>query len=402
MIPLKRDQVIQLGASTLVITALAFAISSQIRPDILEGGVYKRLEVLFSAWNSLPLTQHYFVPFIRGEANGYADGTVHTHITQSYWVLLWGWTRTVSPLFSLSIAKAVCFFVLFYIFLWALAFSTLQTMAFKNARSVVGVLLVTAYFFTQPSLWLNWIVFTGCDAHPFAALAFTFYAFHLKTGEHWRTTLSFCFVCALFSPLYIPLLSGLIWIHQRENRLKIDEKEMHRLLALLCGVAFVAYFSPKVVFYLLGFKKDVASSFFFRSGLDGSTRYYQNPFQAMFHPVSESDRPWSLVPVFLPIVLLFSYRYFTGSFKELKIWIETGIISVLPYFFMLTFLPQAVSVHPYVFDPQLLIPTALVIAKLYPEQLQTSRMGGTAWVVSVLFFVGVILFNLTEIMRAIK
>ena len=80
MIPLKRDQVIQLGVSTLVITALAFAISSQIRPDILEGGVYKRLEVLFSAWNSLPLTQHYFVPFIRGEANGYADGTVHTHI----------------------------------------------------------------------------------------------------------------------------------------------------------------------------------------------------------------------------------------------------------------------------------------------------------------------------------
>lgn len=128
------------------------------------------------------------------------------------------------------------------------------------------------------------------------------------------------------------------------------------------------------------FEHTSASGFLFRTGLDGSTTYFQGHWQAAFDPFSHMrsiERALSIKLAVLAIIMAVAWlRFRVAFFDEAKI---LGI-ALLPYVSHWIVFPQSISIHPYLYDLMFLIPVDMVIvlitAKLVTKfQTVTTDMG---------------------------
>jgi hypothetical protein len=163
-------------------------------------------------------------------------------------------------------------------------------------------------------------------------------------------------------------------------------------------IAVVVYLQPVVVAKLLGFSSE-NSTWLFRSGLDGDMTYYGNFINSILLPYFRRPTYLVLIPVLLlSLQLGFRRRFSPGLGKGPS----SGAPDVsMPYLFsiyLLTvlFWPQAISIHPYLYDAFLVGPIAawIVLNFAMPDVHQRHFF---FWAPVLLFL---IIFNLTKIAQA--
>jgi hypothetical protein len=135
-----------------------------------------------------------------------------------------------------------------------------------------------------------------------------------------------------------------------------------RTWLILFGFAVFNMVFPFIVAKLV-FGQTSASTFLFRSGLDGSTQYFSSHWQAIFEPVAHRsfERELSMKLFVCLVLVAIGWRFARDAYPSLA---TATAVSLIPYASHWAVFPQAVSIHPYLYDLLFLVPFDIGLAAL--------------------------------------
>jgi hypothetical protein len=273
----------------------------------------------------------------------------------------------------------------------------------RHTSERILVLLGAGFALTSPAIWI--IAGKYNIDNPFvlmfALLVPLSFLISLQPSKHWRWSVALALGTAATSPVTACFV-GFFWLLAAFSTELRYRPVLVKLGLIITGASVVCYVAP-LLLAKLGGMSTIASSWLFRSGLDGDTTYFLNPLQAILTPV------WSR-----PLVLI-AAPFMVLAIQELAIW-KTGARSeskgardlpngVLlygtlsaPYASAVLFWPQAVSIHPYLFDLCGLMPIYVAILMNFRYQ----RAYRVAWIAWAAILALAIQSNLTLVSQAAR
>lgn len=366
----------------------------------------------FAIWESTPASTHLFIGWRTrdrfDERKAYGN---HVH---PYLIAMYGWVAAMRWAAGVDLYTASNTTVLLYQCTLIAAFITLLArLGFLRQRA--GPVRLLLLFFATGSLvtmwrfWHDLFAFTSDNPYPLLAAVLIFvYAFLLAPARPVAATVSAAIFVAL-SPIHLPmLLLAVACVFGRTAGNIRDIVVRNRPLVVLSAtasiVAIVSYTVPWLLIAMKGYQA-TGSTFLFRSGLDGDTRYFTGLAQAMFVPCP-SGCCWArsasdlVVPAFVPLALFavlgrHDPRTSPSSLARQLLFLTT------PYFVSLIVFPQAISIHPYMYDHMLLIPVVITGAVAALSSSVEAGMTGTRLLATLLFLGGVISANLLGIVQGL-
>jgi hypothetical protein len=207
---------------------------------------------------------------------------------------------------------------------------------------------------------------------------------------------------AVFSPISAALLGValLIWACCSDGL----DKRLCRLalVALVAGVTF--YLPSPIISRVLGFTSS-NSGWLFRSGLDGDATYFTNIVKSVLDPQFPRPIPTIAVPVLFLVAQLISFRLIKRPVPS-GVASPTGTsplagASIFYYLLFSQYLmtsllwPQAVAIHPYLYDYLLLAPVFVTIILNFAYK--SSPVDLRFWVLALLFCIS---FHFQQIAQA--
>jgi hypothetical protein len=349
----------------------------------------------FSIWHQYSWTKHGFLSFLA--ADSYAKGEAYANEPLLYlWLMRALYQiqlvfpkltmRTSGAALSMSASLAAIGYVI--------PRATWQTL---NLRQAVLMLLAFGYFLTLPTFWIAVGKFNVDNGFVliFPVLLVTS---HLvaRYGPYGARFWTAAALMCLLMPVAVALFAVLLALHAL-FRQRADVR-MLRSAVVMAVAAVAVYLQPVVVMKLLGFSS-LDSTWLFRSGLDGDMRFYGNFVDSVLAPQFNRPAYFILVPAALLILQLWYRRKFGTDPGSTAV--SGSPDPLMPYLFSvyvltLLFWPQAVSIHPYLYDAILVGPLAAwaVLNFAMPGIYQRHFF---FWLFVLLFLV---MFNLTKIAQA--
>ncbi|WP_353327469.1 hypothetical protein [Chitiniphilus shinanonensis] len=310
-------------------------------------------DATFKIWDENPISKHGFLVFY--SMQHFIDGVAYPSYSPFYLVFMYLFYCLENAFGFLPMRATVAYLEM------AATLAVLIFISFKqwNLRGIRNVLLVAfSLLFLQstPDFWISAGAFNVDNVFRFQMPLLILIANEISQGRHdsklfWWTSA----ILALFIPLTALLVHGFcfVWLCFVE---KIDRKGILKfgILLSLAGVLFV---EPILVAKWLNYTIN-NSGWWFRSGLDGATPGFFNAVYAVLHPVYL--RPLSLlgVPLFLAATqyLFLRRKSGDGHAQTLNGQLVFLLISSSYYIALLVLWPQAVSIHPYLYDWMMLAP----------------------------------------------
>ena len=370
------------------------------------------LTTVFSIWEGTPAREHVFLGWRSWES--FQTRTPYANHVHPYLFTMYGWTRTVRALSGVAPYVATNTVPLFYVFMLLTAFTVFLARAglLRERQGPVRLLALFVAYGLIVTTWRFWNdLYRFNSDNPFPLLVAVFllvYAFLLAPARPVAAGVSAAVFVAL-SPIHTPMaLVALLGLFGKAAATRRDFLHRNRAViaisfaVVLVGV--VSYLAPRILIALKGYVP-VGSSYLFRSGLDGDTRYFSNMAQAVFascpagccFPRQAGELIW---PAFLPLVFAGAATRWrdspgTISLGHLLLFLTT------PYWMSVVLFPQSVSIHPYLYDHLLLIPVVLVGSAAMITPALQSRLHGAKLLVFLLLTGGLLMSNLIGIAQAL-
>ena len=198
----------------------------------------------------------------------------------------------------------------------------------------------------------------------------------------WLSVLFFC----ILEPFSGALLGAFLLLLAARDGSANNKLITLSVITILVGA--IVYLQPVIVSKLLGFDAS-NSSWLFRSGLDGDRTYFSNVWGAIFSPHFPRPPHLLLVPITLLLTQMLSIAKKPGLAYPLSnssAWNASLFYSVLFSQYILTclFWPQAISIHPYLYDHLLLAPIGVWIIFNFLE-FRIFQDGWRLWVLVLMF-----------------
>jgi hypothetical protein len=324
------------------------AAVANMRPERLR-------DFTFPIWHQYPVAKHGFLTFL--DADGYAKGQAYANEPTLYVWFMWVLYR-IGSIFPGATMRLTGAFIGMSATLLAIG-CAIRRPSWENLDFRRGVLLLAAfcYFLTLPTFWVSLGKFNVDNVFVliFPVLLFAS-ALIAKHGPHgkafWLTALLMC----LLMPMTAALLGMFIGLRAVFSQ-RFDLR-MLRSAILIAVIAVAVYLQPVIVAKLLHFTSE-NSTWLFRSGLDGDMRFYGNFIDSVLVPQFNRPMYFVLIPVALLVFQLWYRRTFAP--ESSRSGLDGCPDAMMPYVFSsylltLLFWPQAVSIHPYLYDPILLGP----------------------------------------------
>jgi hypothetical protein len=271
--------------------------------------------------------------------------------------------------------------------------------------------VATGFVVTSWRFWVDFFRFNTDTPYPLlAAVLILTYAFLMPRRRTPAATVAGSTFVAL-SPIHLPmLLLAMGCLFGRAGRTSRDIYRRNRgiivvgLAATVAGV--VAMLTPRLLASLGGYRR-MGSGLLFRTGLDGSTMYFTDILQAVWSacPTGCCGSPRSMTTVLLPaaVPLIATAWLARGSDVARRVGGLGRMLLFLcvPYLVSAIFLPQAVSIHPYLYDHLLIVPFVVtgVVAMLTPPV--RARLHGVGLLVFLLGAAAILMTNLLEIAQGL-
>lgn len=376
------------------------------------GCQYDPLATTFATWETIPASRHLFLAWRTPRSFGL--GQPYAHHSHPYLVAMYGWTAAVRLAGRVPLYVATNTTPLLSILILLAAGTTLLARAGLLKERPGPVVLATlflgyGFLITTWRLWDDFYRYTSDNPYSLLAAVFVFvFAYLLAPMRPALATLS-AMVFVAISPIYTPMLVVTVLCAFGERGATLDDVlTRNRTLIRLVGVALIVgvviYATPWLLIGWKGYSPQ-SSSFVFRSGLDGDTRYFTGLLQAIVAPCAArccGGRTISelMLPAFLPLGVFGLWA--TLGRRELGLSFGRQLMFLCaPYLISVVLFPQSVSIHPYLYDHFLLIPivlTGLMAALTAPVQ---NGLRGVGLLACLLFAAALIMSNLISIAQGL-
>lgn len=331
-------------------------------------GLPERLrDITFPIWERHPFSQHGFLVFYSTE--DFAKKIAYSNHATAYLFYMYVLYKAETLVPALPMRMTGAF--LNIISLASVAFFFLSRLVDKRLEFGRGLLILLSVVFTvsMPGFWISSARFNVDNTFPLLFAFQALIAFSIwKHQERSRAIITLIVLFALFSPISAALLGAalLVWACRRDGL----DRRMCRLALVAIGAGVIFYLPSPLVSKALGFSSS-NSGWLFRAGLDGDTTYFTNIAKSVLDPYFPRPVPTVAVPILFLLSQLAYFRLIrrrehpdVTSPAGTSSLAGAGVFYYLLFSqYMLTSLlwPQAVAIHPYLYDYLLQAPVFIVI-----------------------------------------
>ncbi|WP_291993482.1 hypothetical protein [Candidatus Accumulibacter sp. ACC003] len=279
--------------------------------------------------------------------------------------------------------------------------SMLQKERIRFGQGVLFLLSI-AFLVTMPGFWISAGKFNVDNPFHFYVPILLIVAFVVSRGIVSGPKLWLA-IAAL--SLLAPIAAALLGLFFLGLSIRADglSRGMLRLgvATIICSV--LVYAQPVIVSSILGFGSK-NSSWLFRSGLDGNVTYFSNVINSVIAPYFPRPIHLLLVPLALLSVQLLSMLKMNTADKASLAFpggSNAGMfyqVLFSQYIIACLLWPQAVSIHPYLYDYLLLVPIGVWIVFNFFGSISL-QANTRIWVLALLFLIS---FNLQQIAQVKK
>jgi hypothetical protein len=360
---------------------------------------------MITLWESNPPSEHLFLGW-RSQENFDRRIAYPNHV-HPYLFTMYGWIAAARYMAGLTLWGATNTSILLPVLVLIAAFGTLLARSglLWDRTSPTGLVTLFAaigILVTTWRLWIDLVRFNSDNPYPLLAAVFILvYALLLPPMRTWAAALASALFVAL-SPVHTPmLLLPAVCVFGQGGRNWREVLQRNRSLAIVCRVALLvgvmAYLEPRLLIWWKGYHSQ-ASSFLFRSGLDGDTSYFTGILQAAVAPCPIGccySRTLSelLFPAILPLAIFGPLALRHAQSPAISVGRQLLFLTT-PYLVSLILFPQSLSVHPYLYDHLFVIPvvvTGLVAMLSAPIE---RRLTGAVLLAFLLLVGGILMGNL--------
>jgi hypothetical protein len=391
-------------AALVLITCLAAAAFGLqlggVRGSLTSPSNYVRLPATFSYWDAAPITRHLGLAF--DSDDDVAKGRAYQHMAPGWLALAYG---VMKPLrwagVSYATGQNAIVFVTFAVMVLMVSAAVLTsgregaTGDVASAASwLVLVLLGFGVVATLPSLWVAAIV-GNPEAHD-RFLATVGVAFISVLDFQGRPIGRAGFFVAVAIALIAPMYAACLVIALACLGMSLRRSEW----LILAGLTTVGIAGPYVMLWIGGWQ-GVGSSLFYRSGLNGDVTYFSSMLQAVFQPFDDGGRAWRLLPL-ITVAPAAALAAFAWSRPVGERMLRQLLFCWSPALLWIVAFPQAVSIHPYIFDFGLLFPAAFCLA-FWVTQAEAQRLFTERRALAFAVFIvmaGLLMTNLIDLARS--
>jgi len=276
----------------------------------------------------------------------------------------------------------------------------------KSINLIKGFLILLAVIFmvSMPGYWISAARFNVDNTLPliFTILTLISYFIWRDKGGGKRV-----WICILLFSIFSPISAAILGLALSLYSLRHDglDVKLFKLAVAAVFMGCIFYLQAPFVSKILGFTSS-SSGWLFRSGLDGDTAYFSNAFLSVFAPYY--PRPLHIIAISV-LFLLAQVVYLQvvsgivkpeGSERD-DVQISSGMgffyfLIFSQYIFMWLLWPQAISIHPYLYDYLFIAPVSVLIILNFlefPEHCNIWRL----WILALLFLIS---FNFQQIAQA--
>lgn len=347
----------------------------------------------FNGWMAYPVARSHFLAQYDGTE--FSKRKAYTTYTLPFLLSTYLLVEPFHVIFKLPYNTAQNFIPYFYVICLSLllVFVTRDHLfGLLEKKSVFHWLLAflsIGIVVTDPLPWVTMLVYTRDCFHVLSIAAFCYLSTWVFNDRVPKIPLLAVGVfLALWSPIYIPawILVGIFF-----NRTLLIQRRWILEVIGVCVLGFVSMELPSLMSRHAGFVP-VASGFPFRSGLDGSTRYFTSIYQAVTAPIE--PRHWSvLFYVVLTVVLAIILDYLRRESHHL----QQTVFMIIPYATIAVIFPQFTSIHPYFTDLLLVIPATFLVAYWFLQKEFWERLTGRSYVAWILATSLILMTNLLTV-----
>jgi hypothetical protein len=363
------------------------------------------LTTAFGVWETRPARDHLFLMWQSREA--FDQGVAYTNHLHPFTFALYAWTKLVQwgGGLPMVVGRNLTPFAMAGLGVVALVglIPRWPGVARGGWTFHATLFLALGFLLTQWYLWVYPFTWGFITVFPIIAFLTTLVWSSARprvTDRNASWLLGCSVIFAAFAWLYTPLVILALWCFFGRSRPSLaDTVRFNRPLvrasiaALAVGAA--AYSLPLLLAWTRGYEVS-SSSFLFRSGLDGDTRYFQTALQAVTDPHRPARIPGSLWPAFVPFLLAgaWAWRSAAGARRQ---FVRVSLFLLAPYVFSVALFPQSVSIHPNLYDPLLLLPVVLIGSAWMLRPSMQRRLSGPGALAGLLLATLLIMGNLVAI-----
>jgi hypothetical protein len=365
-----------------------------------------RLTASFALWERQPATEHLFLVWLTPESFEHRVAyTNHLHPVLFFW---YGCSKFVQLATGLPMYVGRNLTPFAVALVGVLAFAALIPRRSSSSEYTVKfhatLFLAVGFFLSEWHFWVYPYVSNFDSVFPLISLlaAFVWASAHPRIGSRNARHLTAALVVfAAFGWVYTPLLVVAVWCLFGRVRAGVTATIAANRPLVSASIAAVAvgaaiYSLPIVLVTLKGYDRET-SSYLFRSGLDGDTRYFHDVVQAVARPFAPARTWWSLLfPASVPFIAAGACASRQGGIMRRRFG-RQSVFFLAPYVFSVALFPQAVSIHPYLYDALLLVPAVLLGSSWTLTRCVQDRLRGASGLAALLVAAILLMANLIAI-----
>jgi hypothetical protein len=268
-----------------------------------------------------------------------------------------------------------------------------------DARGLLELFLGVGFVVTTWRFWFDLLRYNSDSAFPLLGSLFVLIWACLEPpplhGAAMLASLALVALAPLYAPFLIVAVACLPGSSGWTPPTRGESAWVLRLAAACSVLGLGVYLLPRALAGWKGYQPS-ASSWLFRSGLDGDTTYFTSILQAFVKPCSVNCCGGrAMLDVVFPA---FGLTLGLAGQPAVRRRLLQGLIWLAaPYGFSLVLLPQAVSIHPYLYDHLLIVPFVILGAWSLLLPAVRERLRGVAFLAYLVVMIGLIMSNLVKL-----
>ncbi len=373
-----------------------------------------RLTTTFRIWETRRASEHLFLIWLTPEA--FARGEAYSNHLHPYLFTMYLGVKLVQLVTGLPSTVGRNLMLFFWPLLGAGVFSVYLLRSGHSSRVAplrlyATLFVMVGFLMTEGHYW-RYVYLTNQDTvYPLlvylAALVWAT-ALPRPSGRSGVLVIAASALFALFGPTYLPIVLVALWCCRGTPQptpaaTLARNGVLTRASLVSAAIAAIVYSLPLCLISAKGYSS-LSSSFAFRSGLDGNTvGSFHDAVQAVFRPYWGDPRTLQtlLVPIYVPLLvcLLLTLGVRRVAWRG---WGSSFAFLIAPYLFSLVLFPQAVAIHPYLYDQLLFLPAAFLAGIWATTTLVQQRLRGPVLLLVGLLMVGLLIWNLTSVAQVMR
>lgn len=314
-----------------------------------------RLDATLAAWAGSPVSQHWFMFFLSPE--DVAKGVPYANMPYLFTFFYAGYHVSINALTLGRWPFATTYFMTMVALAAGSWFAIRPMLAAASLGSAIASLiavsgiLVSSPYVTGFLLQANHDTIFAFNAIAATVLALSVWRDDGREGFGLWLAVLYCAISGL------PGLITLSVCFLGRDRLTLSAFAWTALFGLSVANLVLPHIVATIVF-----QQTSASGLLFRTGLDGSTEYFTGHWQAFLSPYADLrslERELSIKLVVAATLIAVAWLHFRLDLR--REFVALGA-SLIPYTAHWIIFPQAVSIHPYLYDLLFLIPFDLMLS----------------------------------------